>query len=669
MPHVSERLVLAGPIVRRVERERVHIWIATSRPTEVTARIFDISEGSEEIGNGSAESIQLGPHLHIHLITATPTESLFPSNRLLGYDLTFRSGDQTLTLDDVGLPGGLAALTYEGIPLPSFFISSGETDLRVLHGSCRLLHGRGPDALALADQALQAAPQDLEKRPCALFLTGDQIYGDDVADALITHLTQLGSALADDDDSMPGVGRLSDIAVGERKGLMTEQAHFTSQAGENHLMSFGEFAATYIVAWNEANWPDNFPPPRALASQANPLKSIAGRVRYRADVKALEQARAALRNVRRVLANTPSYMIFDDHDVTDDWNLTRKWRKEVEGSPLGKRIVSNALLAYWAFQGWGNDPVTQDRLRDRIVDARSDHERMDEMMWSYEDWSYTAPVTPPVLVTNTRTQRTYDSAEGGARLIGERELGRMKTLIESAGYEAGDPLVLISATPVFALEMAERRQKFLRGKVGPYEIDLEAWHDNLCGLMDLMNFLMNELRSDRVFILSGDVHYGMTMKVRFTIGERSLDVGQFVSSSLKHGGKLSKQVLDGLGRLLLQDHRRVGWEHPPPELKTSSNLRGRIAQRAANTDEWNEEAPVLLSPKMAKLLRISTEPTIDEQRTYVETRGAKKVRLVGEHNIGLVTISRNGARQELLYREKSDLDVMVTEIVLDGTGV
>jgi hypothetical protein len=49
-------------------------------------------------------------------------------------------------------------------------------------------------------------------------------------------------------------------------------------------------------------------------------------------------------------------MIFDDHDVTDDWNLTARWRHRVHASPAGRRIVANALAAYWAFQGWGNDP-------------------------------------------------------------------------------------------------------------------------------------------------------------------------------------------------------------------------------------------------------------------------------------------------------------------------
>ena len=32
---------------------------------------------------------------------------------------------------------------------------------------------------------------------------------------------------------------------------------------------------------------------------------------------------------RRVLANIPTYMAFDDHEITDDWNLDKKW---IEGT-------------------------------------------------------------------------------------------------------------------------------------------------------------------------------------------------------------------------------------------------------------------------------------------------------------------------------------------------
>ena len=68
----------------------------------------------------------------------------------------------------------------------------------------------------------------------------------------------------------------------------------------------------------------------------------------------LKILKQTLAKVRRVLANVSTLMIFDDHDVTDDWNLNPSWRDRVYTSPLGKAIVRNALMAYALFQDWGN---------------------------------------------------------------------------------------------------------------------------------------------------------------------------------------------------------------------------------------------------------------------------------------------------------------------------
>ena len=66
--------------------------------------------------------------------------------------------------------------------------------------------------------------------------------------------------------------------------------------------------------------------------------------------------RQDLQDVRRMLANIPSYMIFDDHEVTDDWNMTRDTCKALYGHPLGLRVAQNALVAYSLCQHWGNVP-------------------------------------------------------------------------------------------------------------------------------------------------------------------------------------------------------------------------------------------------------------------------------------------------------------------------
>jgi hypothetical protein len=33
-----------------------------------------------------------------------------------------------------------------------------------------------------------------------------------------------------------------------------------------------------------------------------------------------------------------------------------EWHEGVKASDCGKQIVANGFAAFWAFQGWGNDP-------------------------------------------------------------------------------------------------------------------------------------------------------------------------------------------------------------------------------------------------------------------------------------------------------------------------
>jgi Family of unknown function (DUF6603) len=66
--------------------------------------------------------------------------------------------------------------------------------------------------------------------------------------------------------------------------------------------------------------------------------------------------RTQLPRVRRALANVPTYMVPDDHDVSDDWYFSREWREQVFTRPLGVDIVRNGMMAIALMQAWGNDP-------------------------------------------------------------------------------------------------------------------------------------------------------------------------------------------------------------------------------------------------------------------------------------------------------------------------
>lgn len=79
--------------------------------------------------------------------------------------------------------------------------------------------------------------------------------------------------------------------------------------------------------------------------------------------------------VRRGLANVATYMMFDDHEVTDDWHMTHDWVKEVYASPIARRVIQNALCGFALFQAWGNTPErfeADDEPGKKFLDAIED---------------------------------------------------------------------------------------------------------------------------------------------------------------------------------------------------------------------------------------------------------------------------------------------------------
>ena len=59
-------------------------------------------------------------------------------------------------------------------------------------------------------------------------------------------------------------------------------------------------------------------------------------------------------DIRWLLATVPSTMIFDDHDVHDDWNISESWVQEMRAKPWWEPRVVGAFMAYWIYQHLGN---------------------------------------------------------------------------------------------------------------------------------------------------------------------------------------------------------------------------------------------------------------------------------------------------------------------------
>ena len=58
--------------------------------------------------------------------------------------------------------------------------------------------------------------------------------------------------------------------------------------------------------------------------------------------------------VRWFLANVSSAMLFDDHDVHDDWNISDSWVEEMRAQPWWEARIAGAFASYWVYQHLGN---------------------------------------------------------------------------------------------------------------------------------------------------------------------------------------------------------------------------------------------------------------------------------------------------------------------------
>ena len=539
------------------------------------------------IGSGHGASLKLGDNLYVSLIIARPFPlnephasnkpnllSNFPTDEILAYDmelfLSKGSKEKGIRLKNLGLLSGENTILYDcsnsdelydlnkhkGKPLPSLFslptfyipIGKNGPQLNILYGSCRKLHGNDEDSLIIGDKILASSISDLRKRPSSLFLIGDQIYADDVAGPLIGYLGRLSNELLGWREVVDGIDKnLEDIPIGGRRQIVSTKAHFTSEVSDNHLLGFGEFAAMYLVAWNSLIWPKEF------NSYLTKLQSPGSEKQYKKELRDLEQSRKSIRKIRRLLANVPTYMICDDHEITDDWNIDRKWHDSVRNSKSGSQIIINGLIAYWAFQAWGNDPDSFDdefvetiqmyldlrkqkssfhfdktskssSLNNDTQDNEIDKiQIMEDGIWNYKKWTYVAPTYPLSIFLDCRTQREFVNPDGPPVLLNDEVLDHIESEVYDSGYNRGDPLVIISPTPVFGFELAESVQRFLTSISGTYKWDLETWRANEMGFIKFLAFLSYTFNPDYCIILSGDVHYSFTMKAKldlFTAGYR-----------------------------------------------------------------------------------------------------------------------------------------------------
>jgi hypothetical protein len=81
--------------------------------------------------------------------------------------------------------------------------------------------------------------------------------------------------------------------------------------------------------------------------------------------------------IRWLLSTVPSAMIFDDHDIRDDWNTSLAWRRQMEATSWWHGRIVAGLSSYWVYQHLGN-LSPDERATDEVYAAVLAHEGHDE---------------------------------------------------------------------------------------------------------------------------------------------------------------------------------------------------------------------------------------------------------------------------------------------------
>ncbi len=127
---------------------------------------------------------------------------------------------------------------------------------------------------------------------------------------------------------------------------------------------------------------------------------------------------------RWLLSTLPSAMIFDDHDIRDDWNTSLTWKQEMEATSWWHGRIVAGLASYWVYQHLGNlgpEDRRRDEIWQQVVAHRGDDEldltevldafadRVDREPDSYR-WSFTREFDTQarLVVVDSRAARVLD---------------------------------------------------------------------------------------------------------------------------------------------------------------------------------------------------------------------------------------------------------------------
>jgi len=243
--------------------------------------------------------------------------------------------------------------------------------------------------------------------------------------------------------------------------------------------------------------------------------------------------------VRWLLSTVPSSMIFDDHEIIDDWNTSAAWRREVTAQSWWNSRITGGLVSYWVYQHLGNlspQELAENKTWQSVLGMPEDTDDAEPMLREMAEradrepasirWSFVRHWGDARLVMiDSRAGRVLE--EQHRRMVDDAEFAWIEAAMRRAVDEGVAHLILGTSLPWLlphAIHAIERWNETLnvrhegrwRGRLAEklrQAADLEHWAAYGDSFERLGRALTSLARGEHgpapstALVLSGDVHH------------------------------------------------------------------------------------------------------------------------------------------------------------------
>jgi hypothetical protein len=243
--------------------------------------------------------------------------------------------------------------------------------------------------------------------------------------------------------------------------------------------------------------------------------------------------------IRWLFSNVSVSMLWDDHDMSDDWNISRSWLLEMRAKSWWHRRAVGCIASYWIYQHLGNlspSELSEDDLYQRVRGNQTAEEEL--FPWAQRIDSTGSGVRWSFCRNFGRTRAVFIDSRAGRVLEEDRRAivddEEWDWIVDHATGDF-DHLLICTTVPWILSPTFDRleawNERLCDGAWGkPFaraseklrrEVDFDHWAafgESFAKLRDLLHEVATGQRGKppaSIVVLSGDVHHAYLSEVAY----------------------------------------------------------------------------------------------------------------------------------------------------------